>query len=613
MTARRFRAVAAATFLLALITSAAILAAAGCSRRGGETPGATGPDRGDRSESHPRSGSSPSRGRTGAEPDGTARKVAFLVGVSKYDHGFDNLQFAERDVEELGKVLKAGGFEVVVLTGSAAGADRATRKNVLARLQALLDGDGNEARGIKKGDLVLVALSGHGQQIFVPDPADPKARRDDSFFCPADGKPNKPETLVSISHLVDDLLAPCGSRNLLLIDACRDIADPNKGKGVEGRDMALKGETAVLFSCARGERSYENADLRHGLFTNAVLKALKGTGTGAGVVTWSSLTLAVEEEMDGEAFRKLLPSGATQTPVPTRGQLPRTVLMAAAKAAPKSDPPVGEAGRDVSASEKVEEFEHVVEGEKRSGRRRVLTVDVGGGQTMEFVRIPKGTFTMGSPAGEKGQGDDEARHDVEVARDFYLGKYEVTQGQYRAVAGASPSRFDGDRRPVERVSWDDAAAFCEALGKKLGRAVVLPSEAQWEYACRAGTATPFHFGSKLNGDLANCDGNNPYGTEEKGAYRKVTAEVGSYPANPWGLYDLHGNVWEWCRDYYGPYGKVAGGKDPVQLTKQSENSRVLRGSSWNDYAGHCRAANRFRSAPDSRNDVIGFRVCLPLD
>ncbi|MBY0460061.1 MAG: caspase family protein, partial [Gemmataceae bacterium] len=160
------------------------------------------------------------------------RKVAFLVGVTKYDHDFPDLQFPERDVEELGKALKAGGFEVVILTGSGKGADRATKKNIEARLDALLNGDGNEAKKIKKGDLVLVALSGHGQQV-----KEKGKDTDDPYFVPADGMSNKPNTLVSISHLVDDVLAPHGARNLLLVDACRDIADPNKGKGVEGQDI----------------------------------------------------------------------------------------------------------------------------------------------------------------------------------------------------------------------------------------------------------------------------------------------------------------------------------------------------------------------------------------
>src|SRR5262249_38771992 len=150
----------------------------------------------------------------------------------------------------------------------------------------LLSGGGNEQKKIKKGDLVLVALSGHGLQMPVADATAPGGKREDAFFCPVDAKRNDPRTLVSLSHLLDEVLAPCGSRNLLLVDACRDIADPNRSRGIEGRDMALKGETGVLFSCSRGEKSWENKDLGHGLFTHAVLKCWKGTAARKLPLTW---------------------------------------------------------------------------------------------------------------------------------------------------------------------------------------------------------------------------------------------------------------------------------------------------------------------------------------
>ena len=261
-----------------------------------------------------------------------------------------------------------------------------------------------------------------------------------------------------------------------------------------------------------------------------------------------------------------------------------------------------------------ESFEYVIEGLKQKGTRRVLMLDIGGGERMEFVRIDKGTFWMGAPNGETEALDHEKpQREVTFDRGFYLGKFVVTQAQYKAMTGKTPSHFKGDRLPVETVSWADAAEFCKILSKRIKRPAILPSEAQWEYACRAGTKTPFHFGSELNGDLANCDGNFPYGTKTKGDYKKTTVVVGSYPANPWGLYDMHGNVWEWCQDYYGPYNKVEVKNNPVQLKQQSEDSRVLRGGAWGSYARVCRASNRLRYAPDSAYNSIGFRVCLPLD
>lgn len=198
---------------------------------------------------------------------------------------------------------------------------------------------------------------------------------------------------------------------------------------------------------------------------------------------------------------------------------------------------------------------------------------------------------------------------MEITRDFYLGKFAVTQSQYKAIAGEKPSRFKGERLPVQNVSWDDAVKYCEKLSKKLNQKVTLPSEAQWEYACRAGTKTPFHFGSKLNGDLANCDGNYPYGTEVKGTNKDYPTEVGTYPANPWGLFDMHGNVWQWCQDYYGPYEKIDSSRDPIQLVEQSFRDRVIRGGSWFDNAMYCRSAYRSGIAVY----YVGFRVCLPLE
>jgi hypothetical protein len=350
----------------------------------------------------------------------TPRKVAFLVGVSKYDHDFPDLQFAERDVEALKTTLADGGFEVVLLIGSGAGKDRATKKNVESRLADLLAGGGDENKTIRKGDLVLVALSGHGLQMRVPDPANPAQTREDAFFCPVNAKRNDPSSLVSLSHLLDDLLAPNGGRNLLLVDACRDIADPNKGKGIEGRDMALKGETAVLFSCGRGERSWENANLKHGLFTHAVLKGLRDEVSARGVVTWSSLVSHVQDEMASDEFKKLVPEGYTQTPIPTSGQMPRTVLLAG------------------KVPDRV--IPRPIEAERAQGPTgKTVTLDLGGGVTMEFVRIPAGSFTMGSPASEDKHGYDEDQHPVRISKDFYLGKYPVTQAQYEAVIGTNPS------------------------------------------------------------------------------------------------------------------------------------------------------------------------------
>jgi formylglycine-generating enzyme required for sulfatase activity len=230
---------------------------------------------------------------------------------------------------------------------------------------------------------------------------------------------------------------------------------------------------------------------------------------------------------------------------------------------------------------------------------------------MKLVLISKGTFMMGSPESEKGRDDVETQHEVTISKDYYLGVYEVTQAQYEKVIGKNPSQFQGGRvgnenadLPVEQVSWDDAVEFCKKLSelpeeKKAGRVYRLPTEAQWEYACRAGSKSAYSFGesSKSLGDYAWFDKNS----------NGRTHPVGEKKANAWGLYDMHGNVWEWCSDWYGEYPNGAL-SDP---TGPKEGSfRVFRGGSWRYVAADCRSAVRYRNGPSFRYYSIGFRVAL---
>jgi eukaryotic-like serine/threonine-protein kinase len=235
------------------------------------------------------------------------------------------------------------------------------------------------------------------------------------------------------------------------------------------------------------------------------------------------------------------------------------------------------------------------------------TVEIANGVTMTFVLVPPGKFHMGSPESEVGHEKDEALHTVVLTEPFYLGKYAVTQGQYEAVMKTNPSTLKGERLPVEQVSWEKAEKCCREFSRVTGQEVVLPTEAQWEYACRSGAKTAFHFGSSLNGDAANCNGDYPYGTEEKGAYKGKTVEVGSYPANAWGLYDMHGNVWQWCSDWYGPY---ASGSVTDPRGANGGSRRVGRGGSWDYFARGCRSAVRGRDDPSARSSRLGFRVAL---
>ncbi|MGL5061234.1 MAG: SUMF1/EgtB/PvdO family nonheme iron enzyme [Microcoleus sp.] len=243
------------------------------------------------------------------------------------------------------------------------------------------------------------------------------------------------------------------------------------------------------------------------------------------------------------------------------------------------------------------------------GQAWVFIEDIGNGITLDMVAIPGGSFVMGSPDTEAERDSDEGPQRTVKISPFFMGRYEITQEQYQAVMGNNPSAFKGAKRPVEKVSWDEAVEFCRKLSKKTGHAYRLPSEAEWEYACRAGTTTPFYFGETIAPDLVNYDGNNPYGSTPKGIYRQQTTNVGSFPPNAFGLYDMHGNVWEWCTDkWHNNYnGSPTDGSS--WETGKSEY-RVHRGGSWYYNAANCRSADRDGYSVGVRDRDVGFRVAL---
>jgi formylglycine-generating enzyme required for sulfatase activity len=253
------------------------------------------------------------------------------------------------------------------------------------------------------------------------------------------------------------------------------------------------------------------------------------------------------------------------------------------------------------------------------GRQVEETVPIANGVAMTFVLIPPGKFRMGSPDGEADRSNDETLHTVELTQPFDLAKCEVTQGQYQALTGTNPSNFKGGDLPVEKVSWQGAGAFGSELTKKRQDRHVyrLPTEAEWEYSCRGGrpSSQPFGIGDgrSLSSREANFDGNSPYGTADKGPYLEATCKVGSYAANALGLYDMHGNVWEWCADRFGPYPSEEVTQNPMGPSNPAQfPDRVIRGGSWDYLARHCRAALRRRTEPGSQYDSLGFRLARSI-
>lgn len=243
-------------------------------------------------------------------------------------------------------------------------------------------------------------------------------------------------------------------------------------------------------------------------------------------------------------------------------------------------------------------------GEDERGLWMALRV---GGERQAFRWIAPGFFLMGSPEDEPERGLDETQHDVTLTRGYWLADTACTQGLWQAVMGSKPSRFIGDPAlPVETVSWDDVQKFLERLNAAVpGLEARLPTEAQWEYACRAGTSTPFSFGAQVTPDQVNYNGRDPYADGREGVNRERTVPVKSLPPNAWGMYEMHGNVWEWCADWYGAYDPAAA-VDPVG--PPDGGFRVLRGGSWFGLGRRARSAFRLRLVPAERFDDFGFRL-----
>ncbi|MDJ0516142.1 MAG: SUMF1/EgtB/PvdO family nonheme iron enzyme [Trichodesmium sp. MO_231.B1] len=324
------------------------------------------------------------------------------------------------------------------------------------------------------------------------------------------------------------------------------------------------------------------------------------------------LKSSVSDEV-GEILEKMI-VGATKKRFKNVGEILSLIRPTYQPLKPNSPPQISQPSTGESEKGELFTFEVVtvnISGyiiNRTQGSARQKIEDLGNGIKLEMVYIPGGSFLMGSPEDEEGREQNESPQHEVTLEPFYMSKYPITQEQYQAMMGNNPSNFKGENRPVEKVNWHDAIEFCKKVSRKTGKIYRLPSESQWEYACRAGITTPFYFGETITSELVNYNGNYPYAYAPKDQYRQETTDVGSFPPNAFGLYDMHGNVLEWCQDvWHGNYnGAPTDGS--TWETGGDSNQRMLRGGSWYYNSGDCRCARRLYSSAGVSDIDGGFRI-----
>jgi formylglycine-generating enzyme required for sulfatase activity len=548
-------------------------------------------------------------------------RYALLIGVKDYDpNELHGLAYTEADVTELARTFQAGGYEPgnIVLMTQELGAKKARflplAANIRKELKLLL-------LDLEPADSVVVAFAGHGVQF---------AGEKGTFFCPMDAKLADRSTLVPLDDVYRELEGCKAGLKMLLVDACRN--DPRTKNSRSRSEVDLEsldrpqvvpppGGVLAFFSCSEGEKAQEYEELKHGVFFHFVIKGLSGEADldRDGLVSPEELAQFAKRRVRDYVREK---NGVRQMPE-LKGEardLVALVNLVRTDSRPSPGP---------------------------SGSPRELTNSIG----MKFTLIKAGEFLMGSTDDDKYAEDDEKpRHRVRITRPFYLGVNEVTRGQFRRFVDEAgyqteaekdgkggygwdeqqqkfrqdpkftwrdPGFEQTDDHPVVEVSWNDAVAFAEWLSRKEGKLYRLPTEAEWEYACRAGSTTRYHFGDDPEG-LAEV-GNVADGTAKAKypAWTTIAAQdgfvntspVGRFRPNAWGLYDMHGNVWEWCWDWYGEeFYKSSRVDDPSGLLQASR--RVERGGGWDDDPRGCRSAPRNWGTPVHRFGDLGFRLAL---
>ncbi|BAZ25523.1 hypothetical protein NIES4073_64280 [Kalymmatonema gypsitolerans NIES-4073] len=589
-----------------------------------------------------------------------AKNWAIAIGINNY-FNLQPLNYAKRDAETMRDwCQKEAGFDRVFLFTEDSPEIPASPSPIPTELTY-----GNLRRFLRvnfekpllhSGDNLWFFFAGHGCR-----------EADQDYLMLIDTDPGDVEhTAIPVDFITQKLRRSGADNVVLFLDACRDQGDKG-GLGIGAEHQGV----VTFYSCSPNEKAYEIEALEQGSFTHCLLEALRIQGEGnCATVERLYQHLRYQVPQLNTRYKKprqtpytiaepatklhliLLPKQATLTDVttlkndaykaeaennlelaeqfwirvlvvsPGDQQAIRAIKRIAQRLlhspAPPTSEPVTNPSLDIATpSIQVFEFEVVsVDDRGREVRRdkrqaECFSEDLGNGVTLEMVLIPAGFFQMGSPLGEEGWNEQERPQHTVNMPNFFLGKFEVTQEQYQRVMRENPSGFKGAKRPVEQVSWNDAVEFCKKLSQKTGRTYRLPSEAEWEYAARAGTTTPFHFGETITTELANYNGDYTYASAPQGKNRGQTTEVGSFPPNAFGLYDMHGNVWEWCQDTWHDSYEGAPRDGSAWVDNYNIFYRqlyILRGGSWNYAPGFCRSAFRGTLNSGDKFNPYGFRV-----
>lgn len=484
------------------------------------------------------------------------QRVALVIGNADYQHTTE-LTNTVNDADDMAAALRQYGFEVIL------------KKDAdLKEMTDAIDVFGDKLKG---GGVGLFFYSGHGAQM-----------KGENYLFPVDAVFRKESDVKHHSVNANEILEKMGEGkthlNLVFLDACRDNPFPNASKSMSRGLTKMDAPSGTLIAYATAPNNVaSDGNERNSPYTKNLLKVLKSEPSIEIGLLLRKVTKAVKEEtkgnqepwlsmsIDGEFYfaQNVQPSSQpAPTPAPQPMPTPAPVYT-----------------RPATARQSVE---------------------------FEMMAVEGGCFMMGSPKKEENRNNNERQHQVCV-KGFEIGKYEVTQAQWQAVMGNNPSAFKGDNLPVENVSWHDVQKFIQKLNERTGKNYRLPTEAEWEYAARAETTTPFYTGQCITTAQANYDGNYSYSKCQKtGGYKESTAAVGSYPANPWDLYDMAGNVWEWtCSVYNENYD---GSELECSDVSDANARHVLRGGSWISNPVELRSAGRSSDVPDTRYFNCGFRL-----